>query len=172
MGRMNKQPRLRSASKAAEAIGEGVSVRRGVAADAEALTALAIRSKAHWGYSEATMRLFRPELVVTEAYLSTAPVLVAEANRQIVGFASLSVDGASPELVHLFVEPEFIGKGCGTILWQNAVAVARAMKWESFLIVAEPNAENFYLKRGATRIGEHVSSVLPGRKLPLLKYRL
>jgi N-acetylglutamate synthase-like GNAT family acetyltransferase len=145
-------------------------VRRATASDAHVLTALALRSKSHWGYSAALMRVFEPELVITEDYLSRAPVFVAETNGQLVGFAGLSIEAETPELVHLFVEPEYIGKGYGAILWQIAVEEARALKWDSFQIIADPNAESFYVTQGAQRVGEKESSALPGRRLPVLKY--
>ncbi|GIO08139.1 hypothetical protein J31TS6_41670 [Brevibacillus reuszeri] len=35
-----------------------------------------------------------------------------------------------------------------------------------------PYAEEFYLARGAVRIGEIESTVIPDRKLPLLRFEL
>jgi GNAT superfamily N-acetyltransferase len=151
---------------------DGLSVRRGAIEDAAALTALAIRSKAHWGYPDSLMQLFRAELVISEGYLSAATVLVAEVIDRVVGFAGFSLSGTAPELQYLFVEPEFIGNGCGKILWQKAVEEARAMGWSSFSIVADPNAESFYVKQGAIRTGETKTSASPERKLPVLVYRL
>jgi len=37
------------------------------------------------------------------------------------------------------------------------------------MIDADPNAEGFYLKMGAERVGESPSGSIPGRMLPLLQ---
>ncbi|EBV1760669.1 N-acetyltransferase, partial [Salmonella enterica subsp. enterica serovar Newport] len=38
----------------------------------------------------------------------------------------------------------------------------------ALLVDADPNAEAFYIRQGAIRIGETPSESLPGRVLPLL----
>lgn len=148
------------------------TIRKARIDDASALTGLALRSKAHWGYSQEFMAAFQPELIITEAYLSSAPVFVAEQKDRIVGFAGLSAKDVPPELVFLFIEPEFIAKGWGELLWQKCLDEARTLGWRSFVIVADPNAEQFYTKRGAIKIGEKSFAVTPNRKVPVLKYDL
>jgi N-acetylglutamate synthase-like GNAT family acetyltransferase len=115
---------------------------------------------------------FRAELAVTEAYLSAAYVFVVETHGRIAGFAGFSPTGTAHELLYLFIDPPFIGNGFGAMLWQRAVEQARELGWDKFFIVSDPNAEAFYLKQGAIRVGERASSVSPERKLPMLDYRL
>lgn len=50
--------------------------------------------------------------------------------------------------------------------------VARALGLSSLLIDADPNAEGFYLRMGAERVGEVPSGSISGRMLPLLRYGL
>lgn len=50
-----------------------VTVRPARAAEAASLSALAIRSKAHWGYTEAQMKVFRDELTLSSADLAPRP---------------------------------------------------------------------------------------------------
>ncbi len=37
---------------------------------------------------------------------------------------------------------------------------------------ADPNALGFYKKMGAEKIGEKASSIVPGRKLPIMRFYL
>jgi hypothetical protein len=47
-----------------------------------------------------------------------------------------------------------------------------AAGFEYLEIDAEPNAEGFYRKTGAQRIGETPSGSIPGRTLPLMRVRV
>jgi len=40
----------------------------------------------------------------------------------------------------------------------------------SFILEADPNAAGFYIKMGGVKIGEKASLVVPGRKLPIIKF--
>lgn len=53
-------------------------IRREQAADTPSLSALAMRSKAHWGYSEAFLEIVRPMLTFTEHDITANPVYVLE----------------------------------------------------------------------------------------------
>jgi len=52
-------------------------IRPARAGEAEALTALCVRSKAHWGYDAAFMRLCVPALTMSEHGIAEGRVLVA-----------------------------------------------------------------------------------------------
>ena len=54
-----------------------VAVRAAQAGEAPSLTALCLRSKAHWGYDAAFMRLCVPSLTVSEQSIAEGRVLVA-----------------------------------------------------------------------------------------------
>ena len=49
-----------------------------------------------------------------------------------------------------------------------ACEVARTLPADRLLIVADPNAEGFYLRMGARRVGEEDSEVVDGRRLPIM----
>lgn len=149
-----------------------MNLRRAQTADAETLTELALRSKAHWGYDAAFIEACRPELTITANYIGMNPVKVATASGQIVGFYSLAPRPDELELDQLFIEPAFIGRGIGKLLWNDAVETARELGHRSMFIVGDPYAETFYLKMGAERIGAVESTVSAGRMLPLLRYHL
>jgi GNAT superfamily N-acetyltransferase len=140
--------------------GRNTDVRPGAPGEAAALTDLALRAKAHWGYDEAFMERARPELVVADDDLPRT--LVAERDGAPAGFATL--DPRARELVALFVAPEAMGAGVGKAL---LAAAREAAGGRELLIESDPNAEPFYLAQGARRVGERVSTST-GRRLPLL----
>jgi GNAT superfamily N-acetyltransferase len=140
--------------------------------EAAALTALCHRSKAHWGYDEALMVLFRPLITVTAETIRARPVLVCEGGADeggaLLGVAALDV--AKAELDLMFVAPEAIGRGVGRALWVRIVTEARAHGIARLTIESEPNASGFYEAMGAARIGGRPSTLVPGRVLPLYAF--
>jgi hypothetical protein len=48
--------------------------------------------------------------------------------------------------------------------------MARAGKFTSFWMIADPHAEGFYLAMGAVRLGETPSESVRGRMLPMMLY--
>jgi GNAT superfamily N-acetyltransferase len=103
------------------------SCERAVAAEAEALSGLALRSKAHWGYDDAFIEACRAELRVLPENVEHHRLTVAvhRETGRIVGFSGLvGTSSEDAELSALFVEPEAIGTGVGRLLFDHAVGVA------------------------------------------------
>lgn len=94
-------------------------------------------------------------------------VYCAEPDSRILAFYSLSRDGDGFELEHMWVDPEHMRAGLGTRLFRHAVELVRSMGRSSLRIASDPNAEPFYLRLGARRVGV-VPSKPAGRELPLL----
>ncbi len=137
--------------------------------DAERLTAIALASKAHWGYSADFMAACRAELTVTANDVHRLTISVLETDRP-VGFSAIEwLGGGRAELDALFVEPEHIGLGYGRLLMNHAAATAKARKVHTLIIQADPNAAAFYEAVGARRTGERPSASIPGRLLPLFE---
>ena len=147
-------------------------IRRADPAEAVALSDLAIRSKAHWGYTPAQLSVFQRELTLTEADLVLRCAHAFEEKGRVVGFYTLleRPDG-SIELEHLFVDPRDFGRGVGRALFEHACAAAVATGRERLVIQSDPNAAGFYQSRGA-RLEGYVSSSIPGRELPLFSVDL
>jgi GNAT superfamily N-acetyltransferase len=151
-----------------------VTIRRAVPSEADALTALALAGKRHWGYPEAWLEAWRATLTITPDYVAAHVVCCAEDEAgRVVGFYAVEGDGGSCRLEHLWLDPSAIGGGLGRQLFEHAVQTTQALRAAELLIEAEPNAEGFYLHMGAQRIGETVS-YLTGKKrvLPQLRYAL
>lgn len=146
-------------------------IRRARAAEAAALTRIAYAAKRHWGYGDELMRLWTADLTVTEELVSAQPVYVAVRAARLVGFYALSREGDLFELEHMWVDPPHLGTGIGTRLFDHAAATARSLGGVTMRIASDPNAEGFYRRMGARRVGEVASSPV-GRMLPLLIFAL
>ncbi len=133
-----------------------------------ALSALALRSKAHWGYDAAFLDACRDELTVHADDLSTGVVVVAEIDGAVAGFSTLTGAPPTAEVEMLFVEPDRIGAGIGHALFERLCEDARAIGCTTLRIEADPNALGFYEHEGAVRTGDVPSASIPGRALPLL----
>ncbi|MCX5380683.1 GNAT family N-acetyltransferase [Streptomyces sp. NBC_00091] len=152
------------------------AARAGEAGEAGALTALVMRSKAHWGYDADFLAACAPQLCVREGELAARRVVVAEnARGELLGVASLedlegleglegleedeedgprgpaAGDGPWARLGLLFVEPSAIGLGIGRLLYRDAVRRAAALGFRRLLIEADPHAAGFYQAMGAAR---------------------
>jgi GNAT superfamily N-acetyltransferase len=154
-------------------VGSGERIRRALPEEAEALSALAFRSKAHWGYSDAFMRACRGELTISPDDIETHPTFVAEARGEAIGFYTLErVSDDEVELGYLFVEPSAIGRGHGRRLLEHAKQQAVGLGFRSLVIQGDPNAERFYRMAGGEQTGSRESASLPGRELPMFRIDL
>jgi GNAT superfamily N-acetyltransferase len=149
--------------------GPAVRLRAARPDEAEALTALALRSKAHWGYPADFLEACRDELTVTPA--ACGEVVVAEAGA-VLGFAQLAGAGERVELVALFVEPAAIGTGVGRVLFDDACARTRARGAVVLWWDADPHAEEIYRRLGGVTVGRAPSGSVPGRTLPRMELAL
>jgi GNAT superfamily N-acetyltransferase len=141
--------------------------------EGELLSALAFRSKAHWGYSAAFMQACHDELSVPESAIREGSVFVLTAGAAIVGFFTLeSPEPPRIELGHLFVEPARIRQGHGRRLMAHAASVARGLGFQILIIQGDPHALAFYESCGARRVGSRPSASIPGRVLPIFELAL
>ena len=137
------------------------------------MSALCLRSKAHWGYDAEFMRLCVPALTLSEASIAQGRVLVAldDAGR-MAGTVSVGCDGDDAELALMFVEPAAMGDGVGRALFEAAVRLARKFDYRRMTILADINAAPFYERMGARFLRNAPSDAIPGRVLPFYEYDL
>jgi len=119
--------------------GEGVQLRPGRPEEAAALTGLALRSKAHWGYDEAFLAACRDELTVTPGDTAGGRTAVAEEAGRVLGFTTLSGEPPEGALAMMFVEPDAIGRGVGRLLFEHTMARARRLGFDALTIDADPS---------------------------------
>jgi hypothetical protein len=72
-----------------------------------------MRSKAHWGYSEAFLEIVRPMLTFTEHDITANPVYVLEGSDGPAGMYRLLDTPPQGILEDLWVDPTAIGSGLG-----------------------------------------------------------
>lgn len=141
--------------------------------EGEALSALALRSKAHWGYDAAFMAACVDELTIAAERIQKNPTYVLEEKRHVLGFYMLeSPNDREIELGYLFVEPDIIGQGYGSQLMCHAKAKALELGYQAILIQGDPNAEPFYRAMGGRKIGNKQSASIRIRELPMFKIDL
>ena len=146
---------------------------RALPQDAALLTELAFASKRHWGYPEACIEEWRGSLTVQPEFVLSREVWTAVTDGTTIGFYALGPKDDGLELLHFWVRPEWIGRGIGRELFLHASNKARELGCKNLYIESDPNAEGFYRRMGARRIGT-VPSTVAGqpRELPLLAYEL
>ncbi|MEV6418396.1 GNAT family N-acetyltransferase [Streptomyces sp. NPDC051662] len=119
--------------------------------EARTLSALVLRSKAHWGYDEAFLAACRAELTITAGQLAERRLVVAEDETSGEALGVASLEGRAPDgtLGLLFVEPRVIGLGIGRALYAHVLDTARALGFERLTIDSDPHAVDFYRALGA-----------------------
>lgn len=158
-------------ASASEAV-SGVELRRAQSGEAEDISALALRSKSYWGYSDAFLEACRAELTFTPEQCASGALVVAVSNERVAGFYLLEGSPPEGELAALFVDPERIGEGVGGVLLRHALISAAERGFRSLVLDSDPGAESFYSKYGADRIGGIASGSIPGRELPRMRFDL
>jgi GNAT superfamily N-acetyltransferase len=146
------------------------SIRRALPSEAGALTELALRSKAHWGYDAAFMQMARPYMVIAPETVEHGTSFLAESEGEILGFYILAIEDGTPTLRDLWIDPAVLRTGIGSALWAHMIGQAITLSYRTVRIVSEPKAEGFYLRVGARRTGLHESEAVPGRMLPVMEF--
>lgn len=126
-----------------------VQIRRRSAREShEQLREIAIAAKAHWGYPRERVVEWASKGDFSAETLGRLEIWVAEAGRDIAGWASLAAGDEVASLEDLWVDPRWMRQGVGSALFAAAADDARRrgavrLEWE-----AEPNAIGFYRRMG------------------------
>lgn len=139
--------------------------------DGAVLTEIALAAKRHWAYPEEWIDAWRDSLTIRPETIASNETYIAMEQDRAAGFYQLTTDNEGLRLEHLWILPDAIGRGFGRALFEHAVARGKAFGASSFQIESDPNAESFYLRMGARRIGVN-ETILNGvsRQLPALLY--
>jgi GNAT superfamily N-acetyltransferase len=144
-----------------------ITIRKARRRDCADLTRIAHAAKRFWGYPEELMRLWTADLTVTPDLVSRHHVYCAVRGAKVVGFYALADCGATWELEHMWVTPRHMRTGIGRLLFAHLRKRLAAAGATRLRIVSDPNAEGFYRRMGARRIGKEASRPA-GRFLPVL----
>ena len=149
-----------------------MTIRRARPDEAAALTALAARAKAHWGYDAEFMARVIDAMSISAGDVEAHEVwLLEDASGRTVGFHRVIPDDRA-EVEDMWVEPDAMGNGHGRRLFEHAIAIARAFGATELELDADPNAIGFYERMGMERIGETHSTLISGRALPRMRITL
>lgn len=147
-----------------------VNIRNARADEHDILSNIAAKSEAYWGYDSDYMNKFKSVYSVSEEFINTYPTVVIEKDENTVGFYGLINKNNETSLEYFFIEPEYIGKGYGKLLWNYLVSDCKNLGIKEFSIVTSPQAKDFYVKMGAILWGEVESLLKEGRLIPQLIY--
>lgn len=159
-----------------------VIIREALPSENEILTNISFASKRYWNYPENYFKVWEDELTISEKYISENVVYVAEAKGAVAAYYSIvevEADFWAGKtfvqkgfwLEHMFVIPEFIGRGIGKELYAHAKQYCRQNDIAQLMIFADPNAKGFYEKMGVQYQKECPSSI-EGRNVSLFVTKL
>lgn len=136
-----------------------------------ALTKLTKASKAHWGFEPDVLEKWSDELTISSAYIKESFVFKLMLQDHLIGYYSYFEESPTTvKLDNLFIHPDFIRKGFGSILMDDFLKRV-STKYSKIILDAEPNAETFYANYGFKTIGQ-LPSKIEGRFLPIMIKKL
>jgi ribosomal protein S18 acetylase RimI-like enzyme len=150
-----------------------VTIQRASPEQASQLTRIALAAKAHWGYPERWMELWKPQLTMHPEYMRENECWVALVDEAVVGFYTLEKRKEIGWLENLWVLPDYMGAGVGRALFRHAVERARQARLKSLQLEADPHAVGFYERMRMRRIGERRYDMEGQRRiLPIMQMEL
>jgi N-acetylglutamate synthase-like GNAT family acetyltransferase len=150
-----------------------IEIRRAHPEEADTLTEIAHAAKRHWNYPESWIQQWQSDLTITREFIATHEVFAAIINGEIAGCCALVVTDSLAEIEHMWISPARMGSGAGRALFEQARARAVERGANVLELSADPNAEGFYARMGAKRIGEVVADMDGERRvLPRMRIEL
>jgi GNAT superfamily N-acetyltransferase len=135
-----------------------------------------LRANAIYQYRSVSEEEARQVFLVQERHFRNGILQLMKDDGKFIGFYGLTHwkenDGKETNILsHFFLEPEFIGKGYGKILFREVIRAAKEeLNWEGFLWESDPHAAWFYKKMGARQIGENPCPLNPKYKAPVFVF--
>jgi GNAT superfamily N-acetyltransferase len=129
-----------------------VVVRAGSETEFARLREIAVDAKAHWGYDRARVEEWARHGDFEPESLRAREVYVAEADGAAIGWGALIMRGEVGWLEDLWVDPPWIGRGVGRLLFEHVAERARGLGARRLEWEAEPNAAGFYERMGAAYV--------------------
>jgi GNAT superfamily N-acetyltransferase len=146
---------------------DGLAIRPARPDEGERLREISIASKSHWGYEDSQVRDWAAQGDFSPEAMAAKVILVAEAGGRAVGFATLIAEGDLCVLDDLWLEPDWIGQGLGSKLFEACAARARQLGARRLEWEAEPNAVGFYEKMGGRYVRDSDQTPF-GRVIPVM----
>ncbi|WP_298393304.1 GNAT family N-acetyltransferase [Flavobacterium sp.] len=146
-----------------------MTIQKANSSDHEILTQITKKSKAFWGYSEDLLLVWNDALTITQEYINTHQVFSFKVDDKIVGYYSYILEAEDNiKLDNLFLLPQFIGKGFGSLLLADFLKRIQNQNHKRIYLESEPYAEGFYKKHGFQTIGK-LETAIQGRFMPVME---
>ncbi|WP_116787558.1 GNAT family N-acetyltransferase [Flavobacterium psychrotrophum] len=95
-------------------------IKQAILADAETLTHITLKSKAHWGYSDEQIESWIEELTISKTYIETNHVFKLLIQEKTIAYYSYCMESdTTVTLDNLFVLPDYMRKGYGSYLLKD-----------------------------------------------------
>ena len=150
-----------------------LQIRRATPDESDKLTALAHAAKRHWNYPQEWINSWKSDLTLAPEFIANNEVFVATVDDTIAGCCALVTTEGLAELEHMWIDPGQMGKGIGRALFDHAKRRAIEHGFSELELSADPNAERFYERMGAQRIGDVPADMFgQSRVLPRMRINL
>jgi GNAT superfamily N-acetyltransferase len=151
---------------------EGVTFRRAMPSEAEAMRDLVMRSMGHWDRPPEYLAAAAELMELSADDLRRDEAWVALAGGAIAGFYRLSRAGDRFEIEEFHVEPPMIGRGIGRAMFAHACERARGAGGRWLVWSTDANALGFYRHLGGEVTGTEPSGIEGDEPLTLMRLRL
>lgn len=135
--------------------------------DIPQLNPICLAAKRHWGYPEAWIQHWLPDLTLIPEQFESWRIHKIIWSQEIVGLCSIEEHAEFYEVHDLWLLPAYMGRGWGALLLQEAFTQT-CKRGKPIQLDADPNAMGFYEKMGFTTVGQ-IESYPPGRFLPVMR---
>lgn len=142
--------------------------------DTKQLNALALTSKASWGYPDHYLKIWEEEIrIPLNLILNNRVFKAVNKTGKLLGFYGLEGTGLTLVLHGFWVYPEEMGKGIGRKLLEHMRETAIHLKAKFVERESDPNAYEFYAHMGSKKIGSKIYQLdKKKRELPILQVEL
>ncbi len=135
--------------------------------DLERLNEISYASKAYWKYPSEWLEQWKDDLTISEDFVLNHSVFKMLVEGEIVGFFVIIKEVDFATIEHLWIHPDYIGKGYGKALLKYGFenCIPKGMQVQ---VLSDPNAEAFYQRQGFETF-EKKPTAQAGRFLPRMK---
>lgn len=131
-----------------------INIRRVLPREADILSQIAFSAKAHWGYPQRWMEIWRPQFTFSADYFEKNESWTAEIDGRPIAFYTLQEKNNNAWIENLWVFPDYMGMGIGKALFLHALSCSRQKGHLILQLESDPNAVSFYEKMGMIKVGE------------------
>lgn len=129
-----------------------MEIRRAYPEEAAQLKQIILAAKGYWGYPADWLAQWGSLLTFSPDFIHANEVYVAIDNATVVGFYALIKHGCICELDHLWIVPERIRTGIGSLLFAHALKRAATLGAEQMEWEADAHAVGFYQRMGGRHL--------------------